>query len=115
MCDEIELEMELLEYIILGFKEQKHLASFRTSAKTPGVFIPQTEMFRSSLPESAELVFYANNGQQNRRMIAENPGRKHIQLLHGDSDKSPSYSPLTKNYDYVLCFATDDGGTGECN
>lgn len=87
---------------IILFKEQKHLASFRTSAKTPGVFILQTKMFRSSLPESAELVFYANNGQQNRRMIAENPGRKHIQLLHGDSDKPPSYSPLTKNYDYVF-------------
>ena len=25
MCDETEFEMELLEYIILGFKEQKHL------------------------------------------------------------------------------------------
>lgn len=96
-----ELDTLDLPWIAL-FKEQKHLASFRTTTTTPGVFVPQTEMFQSSLPDSAELVFYANNGQQNRRMISAHPAKAHIQLLHGDSDKPPSYSPLTKNYDYVF-------------
>lgn len=84
------------------FKEQKHLIWARANTTTPGVFVPQAEMFRSSLPSQARLVFYANNGQQNRRMIAAYPEKKHIQLLHGDSDKPPSYSPLIKNYDFVF-------------
>lgn len=84
------------------FKEHKHLMAVRDTTDVPGIFVAQTGNFQSVLPPEVALVFYANNGQQNRRMIAAYPDKTHIQLLHGDSDKPPSYSPLTKNYDYVF-------------
>ncbi|MDB9944858.1 CDP-glycerol glycerophosphotransferase family protein [Ascidiaceihabitans sp.] len=84
------------------FKEQKHLVAARSTTHVPGIFVSRNTNLHAVLPIGAQLVFYANNGQQNRRMMAAYPDKKHIQLLHGDSDKPPSYSPLTKNYDYVF-------------
>ena len=84
------------------FKEQKHLVVARSTTDVPGIFVLPNDKLHAVLPIGVELVFYANNSQQNRRMMAAYPDKKHIQLLHGDSDKSPSFSPLTRNYDYVF-------------
>jgi len=54
------------------------------------------------LPKSLKAVLFANNTQQNRQIMKKMPELRHVQMLHGDSDKPPSYSPLTKNYDRVF-------------
>lgn len=51
--------------------------------------------------KSLKVVFYANNGARNTHMVRFN-NLTHVQLLHGESDKPPSYNPITAMYDKVF-------------
>ena len=48
-----------------------------------------------------KFVFYVNNGMKNTHMV-KNGEMTHIQLLHGDSDKPPSYNPVNQMYDFIF-------------
>ena len=52
-------------------------------------------------PSSLRAAFYVNNAARNSHFIryAE---LTHVQLLHGDSDKAPSFSPVTAMFDKVF-------------
>ncbi|WP_050527054.1 CDP-glycerol glycerophosphotransferase family protein [Pseudorhodobacter aquimaris] len=82
--------------------EAHHMAFFGGDDMPPAILVKDASFYGSVLPKKTKLVLYANNAQKNRAMVASNPMVKHIQLLHGDSDKPPSYSVLTKIYDYVF-------------
>lgn len=86
--------------VILG--EPHHLKAFDEADLPTALFVPDDTTLRTCLPPQTCVVFYANNGQKNRKMMTFHPDVLHIQLLHGDSDKPPSYSPLTKNYDLIF-------------
>jgi len=45
-----------------------------------------------------KTVFYVNNAAANSQMVRY-PGLTHIMLNHGDSDKAPSYNPVSRMYD----------------
>lgn len=47
---------------------------------------------------SLACVFYVNNALRNVHMVRY-PGIRHIQLNHGDSDKAPSYNPVSRMFD----------------
>ena len=47
---------------------------------------------------SLKSVFYVNNAVRNAHFVRY-PQLKHIMLNHGDSDKAPSYNPVTRMYD----------------
>ncbi|GAA1761390.1 CDP-glycerol glycerophosphotransferase family protein [Luedemannella helvata] len=49
---------------------------------------------------SLKAVFYVNNGAKNTHTVrfAE---LTHVQLLHGDSEKQPSYNPITAMFDEI--------------
>lgn len=83
-------------------RERSHLQYFKKPERPNAILIESSQELGGVLPEDANLIFYANNGQKNRAMINAEPSATHIQLLHGDSDKPPSYSPLSKNYDYLF-------------
>jgi hypothetical protein len=83
-------------------REVHHLKTYDVARLPPALFVPNEAALAGCLPSGARAVFYANNGQKNRKMIAAHPSLTHIQLLHGDSDKPPSYSPLAQNYDLVF-------------
>lgn len=87
-------------FVIL--REVHHLKTYDAATLPPALFVPSEAALASCLPTGVRAVFYANNGQKNRKVIALHPDATHIQLLHGDSDKPPSYSPLTQNYDLVF-------------
>jgi len=87
-------------FVIL--REFHQLSAFTVAGMPPAVHIQGDSQLFGCLPETTRAVFYGNNGQTNRAMIAANPQVTHVQLLHGDSDKPPSYSPLTKNYDLIF-------------
>ncbi|PID36130.1 MAG: hypothetical protein CR993_06315 [Rhodobacterales bacterium] len=82
--------------------EAHHLRAFRQDASVPVVFFHDMAVGPALLPPDVRVVLYANNGQKNRKLIALREDLTHVQMLHGDSDKPPSYSPLTKNYDLVF-------------
>lgn len=46
-------------------------------------------------------TFYVNNGMKNSHFVKFRH-LTHIQLLHGDSDKPPSYNPVTGMYDRIF-------------
>ncbi|QCO55820.1 hypothetical protein EOK75_08735 [Pseudorhodobacter turbinis] len=82
--------------------EVHHRAFFGGDDMPPAILVNDASLFGGVLPPPTKLVFYANNAQKNRAMIAANPQVLHVQLLHGDSDEPPSYSVLTKIYDFVF-------------
>src|SRR5690606_9321261 len=86
-------------YMVI-IRERKHLAHF-VDAKyknIPVVLITAPENLKDVLPSSVKTIFYANNGFKNVDMINAAPKLRHVQLLHGDSDKATSYNPA------VRCF-----------
>ena len=87
---------------VVILREPHHLKAFDEADLPTALFVPDDTTLRTCLPDQASVVFYANNGQANRKMMTFHPDVLHIQLLHGDSDKPPSYSPLTKNYDLIF-------------
>ena len=83
-------------------REREHLSYFVELKYPHVILIENAADLNAILPINANIIFYTNNGQKNRHMINAEPNATHIQLLHGDSDKPPSYSPLSKNYDYLF-------------
>lgn len=91
--------------LVLLLREYKHLIHERERASTHCLFFPKLTdipQFAKSSAATLKAVFYANNGIKNMHAIQALPDAKHIQLLHGDSDKPPSFSPLTKMYDLIF-------------
>ena len=82
--------------------ERHHLTYLRQRGQHKAVFLPDLPIGAQLLPGSIKALLYVNNAQKNRVMISTLQNLLHVQLLHGDSDKPPSYSPLTKNYDRVF-------------
>lgn len=82
--------------------EYQHFAALTAQGRANVVFLSSLASQIHALPESVRLMLYANNAQKNRLVLKALPDVAHAQILHGDSDKPPSYSPLTKNYDYVF-------------
>ena len=82
--------------------EPWHFKTLRQETGAHAVLLPDDGQSLSFLPKSLRSILYVNNAQNNCRVIKAIPDAIHVQMLHGDSDKPPSYSPLTKNYDRVF-------------
>jgi hypothetical protein len=76
-------------------RERKHLLALAALTKTP-VILASTAQLKTLLPPSVTTVFYANNAAANFALINAKPDLQHIQVLHGDSDKPPSFSAVSK-------------------
>ena len=50
---------------------------------------------------SVQIALYANNGTKNTHLVRFNH-LTHIQMLHGDSEKAPSFNPVSKMYDKLF-------------
>ena len=93
------------ENFLLLLRESKHLNYERERASTPALLLQNAAAITEySQASSATLkaVFYANNGMKNAAFIKALPHAEHVQLLHGDSDKPPSFSPATKLFNRVF-------------
>lgn len=90
---------ELKVPYMLILREQKHLAYFMKDGKdVPTILSVSAANLKSLLPDTVTTVFYANNGFKNIEMINARPDLRHVQLLHGDSDKPSSYNPAVRCY-----------------
>ncbi|WP_438748476.1 CDP-glycerol glycerophosphotransferase family protein [Pararhizobium sp. O133] len=76
-------------------RERKHLFGLAALTSTP-VILSSAPQLKLVLPSSVTTVFYANNAAGNFALINGRPDLQHIQLLHGDSDKPPSFSAVSK-------------------
>ncbi|QCO55506.1 hypothetical protein EOK75_06930 [Pseudorhodobacter turbinis] len=104
MLDPYHVTMWLEPLTSLGHKfvvvvaEQKHLANIPPSEAYHRISFAGLSINQRVLPLSCRAVFYANNSMTNIDVIRRNPSLEHIQLLHGDSDKPPSFNPVAKAY-----------------
>lgn len=71
----------------------------RTDA--PIVLVPAQSVLDRILPESVRACFYVNHAVKNAQLI-KLPKYIHVQLMHGDSDKAISRSPVSLMYDRVF-------------
>jgi hypothetical protein len=71
----------------------------RTSA--PIVLVPAQSVLDTILPESVRACFYANHAMKNVQLVKLDK-YLHVQLMHGDSDKAISRSPVSLMYDRVF-------------
>lgn len=83
-------------------RERHHHEYFLRSGRARSVFVEKAAMLKYAIAPRVEAVLYANNVQKNREMLAAREDLLHVQMLHGDSDKPPSFSPLTRNFDRVF-------------
>ncbi|WP_460496704.1 CDP-glycerol glycerophosphotransferase family protein [Glycomyces tarimensis] len=71
----------------------------RTTA--PIVVVPAQSVLDKLLPGSVRSVFYVNHAVKNAQLIKLDK-YIHVQLMHGDSDKAISRSPVSLMYDRVF-------------
>lgn len=83
-------------------RERKHHEWFVRDGRYASVLAEKTDHLPHALHPEVRVVVYANNAQKNRDMLQAAPGLTHVQMLHGDSDKPPSFSPLTRNFGKVF-------------
>lgn len=92
--------LDLKFYIMI--REKKHLKPLLAFADdTPIVVASSLGHIERYLPDSVKMAFYANNGTNNTHLVRFNQ-LLHIQLLHGDSEKPPSFNPVSKMYDKLF-------------
>ncbi len=98
---EAEIDAIDLPWLLLT-PEPHHFAALQAAGRRNVICLPNLSSALYVLPPSLKVLLYANNAQKNRSVLKALPQITHVQILHGDSDKPSSYSPLTKNYDKVF-------------
>lgn len=82
-------------------RENHHFAALK-QAGIRAVLAPGAHLLPLAVAQEVRAVLYANNAHRNIDMFRRFPGLVHVQMLHGDSDKPPSYSPVTANFDRIF-------------
>ncbi len=98
----LEPLLSLNEHLVIVLKERKHLRHFPVSDRYTVLVASEMPKSVPFLPDATKLLFFVNNSMANLDVIKANPDVTHIQLLHGDSDKPPSYNPMSSVYDYLF-------------
>lgn len=83
-------------------REPHHHEHFRMTGRARSVLAEKAAFLTAAVHPGVRTILYANNAQKNREMLKACDHLTHVQMLHGDSDKPPSYSPLTRNFDKVF-------------
>ncbi|GAA1775880.1 CDP-glycerol glycerophosphotransferase family protein [Luedemannella helvata] len=81
-------------------REEQHLASVAAATRVPVLYCPSIRALDLVVTRDLRAVYYVNNGMKNLHMLRFT-GLLHVQLLHGDSDKTASFNPVTNLYDRV--------------
>jgi len=67
----------------------------------PVLHCPTMGSVERARTDSLRAAFYVNNAARNSHFVRYSE-LTHVQLLHGDSDKAPSYSPVTAMFDKIF-------------
>ncbi len=95
------LKQTNLKFYIMVREPIHHEILLKTIKDVPIVIALTMSDIEFYLPSTIKLAFYANNGTKNTHLVRFN-NITHIQLLHGDSEKPPSYNPISKMYDKLF-------------
>lgn len=86
-------------YVIIAREE--HSFTELAALGEPVVLAGSLSALEACVVPSLHAVFYVNNGMKNTHLVRFS-NLTHVQLLHGDSDKPPSYSPVTAIFDRIF-------------
>jgi hypothetical protein len=82
-------------------RERHSLAPVAEATTHPVLVCGSLASLDAAMVPSLRAVFYVNNGMKNTHCVRFSH-LNHVQLLHGDSDKPPSFSPVTAMYDRIF-------------
>ncbi|HEX5597162.1 MAG TPA: CDP-glycerol glycerophosphotransferase family protein [Micromonosporaceae bacterium] len=82
-------------------REPGFLPVISAATSAPVVYCPTLRSLDEAIVPSARVAFYVNHGAQNSHCVRFRQ-LTHIQLHHGDSDKSPSANPASAIYDKIF-------------
>ncbi|MCL1044130.1 CDP-glycerol glycerophosphotransferase family protein [Shewanella electrodiphila] len=71
------------------------------SKQLPVIYLPTIKDLGYIKKLDVQHIFYVNNGMKNTHMIRYKE-YTHVQLLHGESDKSSSFNPISVMYDKLF-------------
>ncbi|MEU6861229.1 CDP-glycerol glycerophosphotransferase family protein [Glycomyces sp. NPDC046736] len=102
---QLEMWLPYFEQISGGYfvmtRERHNLQALADVTERSVVFVEGQGPIDGVIPASVTTVFYVNNGMKNAHLV-RNPDLRHIQLLHGDSDKVSSFNPVTGMFDRIF-------------
>ena len=87
-------------YLIV-LRDRVHLARVAAATDAPIAVAPGIGTLEKLLVPSVRAVFYVNNSMPNTQLVRFGH-LTHVQLMHGDSDKAVSRSPVSAMYDLVF-------------
>lgn len=82
-------------------REPEFLASIAAATDAPVVLCPTLKAMDETLAPSLRVAFYVNHGAKNSHCLRFSQ-LTHVQLHHGDSDKSPSANPVSAIFDRIF-------------
>ncbi|HEX5541278.1 MAG TPA: CDP-glycerol glycerophosphotransferase family protein [Micromonospora sp.] len=82
-------------------REPGFLPVISAATSAPVVYCPTLRSLDEAIVPSVRVAFYVNHGAQNSHCVRFRQ-ITHIQLHHGDSDKSPSANPASAIYDKIF-------------
>jgi hypothetical protein len=88
-------------YVVFVRERHTLVQLSRDQIAAPVVLCNSIAKLEAAVVDSLRAAFYVNNGMKNTHLVRFGQ-LYHVQLLHGDSDKPPSYSPVTALYDKVF-------------
>ncbi|MDC0920037.1 CDP-glycerol glycerophosphotransferase family protein [Candidatus Thioglobus sp.] len=93
---------KLNDEVVIILREETHIRALSQNTDFSVVCLKRIVDLDLFVSESQlKAVFYVNNGMKNTHMVNYTQ-MTHVQLLHGDSEKSPSFNPVTQMYDKVF-------------
>ena len=102
--DHVKMWLEPLSSLGLPFmvvlREAHHLKGLEGLSGFETIVVRSAEV--DFLPETVRAVFFVNNSMHNTPVLKKYQHLTHIQLLHGDSDKPPSFNPYSRVYDRLF-------------
>jgi hypothetical protein len=90
-------------FIIMMRQKNADFNDIKKATKRPILLIPGLALLDTTMETltGIKACVYVNNGQKNSQLVRFG-GLTHIQLLHGESDKSASFSKVTRMFDRIF-------------
>lgn len=95
-----------LKHLVV-IRERQMYDIFVKATTAPVVLCPTLPAIDAVMECDASAVFYVNNSMKNSQAVRFGD-KVHVQLLHGESDKPPSYNPVTAMFDEI--YVAGQGG-----
>ncbi|PZG16823.1 CDP-glycerol glycerophosphotransferase [Micromonospora craterilacus] len=86
---------------VVMLREPESLPTIAAATTAPVVYCPTLRNMDEVLVPSLRVAFYVNHGAKNSHCIRFTQ-LTHVQLHHGDSDKSPSANPVSALFDRIF-------------